>query len=157
MQFRAKIKNKGIEFSSPLSKHKLLQFEGSELIIEIDDKPTSEMRRYFEGAVIPSIFYQLPRSGWKTFKDCREAIKLEFLPSYTTSIKGERLKYPRSTAELSKAKFTALLDKIMRWMEEQGMELPDPEDYKAWRDSAPAANEVYPPLKRLIESYQKNI
>lgn len=153
MQFRAKIKNRTLEFTSDQSKAKLLEYEGSDIIITIDDKPSSNARRFFEGAVIPAIYYQLPHSGWRNFKECREAIKLEFLPSYTTTIKGERLKYPRSTDTLSKSGFADLIEHILNWMAEQGMELPDHIDYNAWNNSAPAKGEEYPPVKRMRLAY----
>ena len=48
--------------------------------------------------------------------------------------------------------FRRFLEEVLRWMEQQGMELPDAEDFKRWRDSAPVKGEIYPPLKRLIDA-----
>lgn len=155
MRFRAQIKNKGIQFDSDRTKAKLISLEGAYLIIEVDDKPTSNMRRYFEGAVIPAIYYQHPKSGWADFKECREAIKLEFIPGYFNDLGGVRQKTARSTTELNKGRFRAFLDQITDWMQSNGLEVPDPEDYKNWRDSAPDAGEIYPPLKRLMELYSQ--
>lgn len=38
-----------------------------------------------------------------------------------------------------------------------GYVVPDSEDYKRWRDSAPLKGEVYPPLARLIEWSDKEL
>lgn len=154
MRVRANIKNGEILFSSPQARRAFFERnEGKDAIIDIDDAPTTNSRRYFEGALVPAVFYQHPKSGWIDFKDCREALKLEFLPGYTHTLGGERAKIARSTTELNKTGFLALIETITRWMHENGLEMPDPEDFKAWRDSAPAAHEMYPPLARLQAIY----
>lgn len=157
MRVRVKIKHGELVFSSPIAKRVFFErCDGKDAILDIDDAPTANSRRYFEGAVVPAVFFQHPNSGWIDFGDAREALKLEFLPDYTRSLKGEKIKYARSTADLSKEKFFKLIETITRWMEENALELPDPDDYKAWRDSAPAADQVYPPLARMKEVYTKN-
>ncbi len=151
---RARVKDKQILFTSAIAEHRFFELaEGKDLLIAIDDAPTSNMRRYFEGAIVPAVFYQNPHSGWKSFADAREAIKVEFLPRYVRTIRKGRARTSRSTTELSKAGFTKFLDVVSNWMAEQGMEIPDPEDYKAWRDSAPEKGEIYPQLLRMKEAY----
>lgn len=151
---RAQIRNKQFVFSSFLAEAKFFELtEGREVIITIDDAPTANMRRFFEGAVVPSVFFQNPKSGWENFKDAREALKLEFCSGYTKDLWGNSTRYARSTTELSKKKFTEFLEGVTHWMEENGMESPDPEDYKRWKDSAPSPGEIYPPLLRLKERY----
>lgn len=154
---RARVQNRQILFSSFIAEQKFFELaEGKDINIAIDDAPTANMRRYFEGAIVPSVFYQNPHSGWENFKDAREALKIEFLSGYTRKLKkgkGRRTRYTRSTTELSKEGFTKLLDIITRWMDENGLEVPDPEEFKAWRDSAPARGEIYPPLLRMKEAY----
>lgn len=154
MRVRASVKNGEILFSSPVAKRAFFERNnGKDAIIDIDDAPTANSRRYFEGALVPAVFYQHPKSGWIDFKDCREALKLEFLPGYTQTIGGVRAKIARSTTELNKTGFAALLETITRWMAENGLEVPDPDDFKAWRDSAPGSQEVYPPLARMRQLY----
>ncbi len=156
MRVRARVKDREFIFTTPLAKMRFMEgVEGKEVYIELDDAPTANMRRYFEGAMIPAIYYQHPKSGWIDFKDAREAIKLEFIPGYTRDLKGQRVKVARSTTELSKARFVALIESVTRWMTENGLEVPEPQDYVAWRDSAPPAHEVYPPLKRMQEVYNQ--
>lgn len=159
-KYRVLIGDKTLTFTSDLARHKFFEHKGKHAIIEIDDKPTSEMRRYLEGCLVPITFYTHPQSGWETFRDAREALKVEFLPSHTIrTIKGSRVSLSRSTAGLSKVGFRVLIEAISRWLIENELctELDlDPESYKRWRDSAPGVGEVYPPLHRLKESYDRN-
>ena len=150
------IVNGKIRFASELHEQMFLKKNDRKYaFVVIDDAATGEKRRFFEGALIPAIFYQLPHSGWENFKEAREAIKLEFLPGWTKTTDGERVKYARSTAGLSNAQFGDLIETIIRWMEQQGMEVPDPEAYLAWKDSAPPPGEIYPQLLRWKEQYDE--
>lgn len=154
MRARIKIKHGEIVFSSPQARRAFFdRNEGKDAIIDIDDAPTANSRRYFEGALVPAVYYQHPLSGWIDFGDCRDALKLEFLPTYTRDLRGNRTKVARSTTELSKEGFFKLIDVITRWLQENQMEVPEPDDFKAWRDSAPSTEEVYPPLARLKLGY----
>lgn len=126
---------------------------GKDAYIEIDDAPTANSRRYFEGVLVPAVFYQLPNSGWIDFRDARDALKLEFLPAYTHDLYGTRTKVSRSTTELTKDAFFKLIERITAWMMENAMEVPDPDEYKAWRDSAPPPGEVYPTLACMQKAY----
>ena len=155
MKWRVLIGDKTLTFTSDLAKHKFFEHKGKHAIIEIDDKPSSQMRRFFEGAVVPYVFYQHPAAGWETFRDAREALKAEFLPAYAKSLKGDRVKIARSTASLSKAKFRIFVETVLRWLEENEYEVPDSEDYKRWENSAPGPDEVYAPLQRIIDKYKK--
>lgn len=156
MKFYAQIGENTLTFRSVMARVKFFEHKGKDVVMEIDDKPTSNMRRFFEGAVVPYTFYQHPDSGWETFRDAREALKVEFLPSYVKTIKGDKIKTARSTTGLSKARFTKFLETVLQWLEENGYEVPDSEDYKNWRDSAPGVGEVYPPLARIAEQYRRN-
>lgn len=158
MKVHVQITEKGLRYASELAEAVFLdRCKGKYAYIVIDDTPTTQMRRYFEGAVVPAVYYQNPRSGWIDYGECREALKLEFLPLWVHQIRGSSAKTAKSTANLSKAQFTAFLEQVTGWMQEQGMEVPDPEEYKAWRDSAPAAGEVYPQLRRLKDQYNNQL
>jgi len=50
-----------------------------------------------------------------------------------------------------------LIETIVRWMEQQGMEVPDPKEYKKWKDSAPPAGEIYPQLLRWKQAYDEAV
>ena len=156
MRANVQVTKEGIRWTSELAKYNFLTKNvGKYAFIEIDDIATGEKRRFFEGAVVPAVFYQLPNAGWENFKECREALKLEFLSRWTKTIGGERVRYPLSTTELSNVRFGEFIEKAINWMQEQQMEIPDPEEYKSWRDSAPSAGEVYPQLERLIARYEE--
>lgn len=154
MRFRAIIADKRLEFSSDLAEQRFYELKGTPVIIDLDDRPSAEMRRYFEGVVVVSAFYQSV-TAWQDFKECREALKLEFLPGWTHNIKGQQVQYPRSTSELSKEGFRGFLGRIEVWFMDCGYEWPDPESWKRWRDSGPMKGEIYPPLARLKEQHER--
>lgn len=154
MKSRVRVQKGELIFASETAKRMFFErSEGKEAHIEIDDAPTDQMRRYFEGAVVPAVYYQHPNSGWRDFGDAREALKLEFLPAYTLDMKGLRVKIAKSTTDLSKDRFSDFLANVAIWLEEQQMGVPDAEEYKAWRDSAPPTGEVFPPLLRMKQFY----
>lgn len=163
MKIHAKVQNKDIVFSSDLAKRAFLEKnEGKYLSIELDETTTSEMRRYFEGCLVPVTYYTHPHSGYKTFRDAREALKLEFLPSrQISSLAGKfTARSVPSTSDLSKEQFKNFVESIVRWLVENQLCSAndiDSQAYVAWRDSAPAAGEIYPPLKRLKAVYDKEV
>jgi hypothetical protein len=155
----ARIKNGEIIFTSPLSKQMFLQKnEGKDILLAPNDDISAEMRRYFEGALTPIVYYTHPKSGWNSFKDARDALKLEFLPSSSVvAVRGKMrgISVP-TTADLSKESFRKFIDAISHWLLENYLCVEDdldPENWKRWRDSAPDPAEIYPPLKRLKERY----
>lgn len=155
MKTRVEITEHGVVFSSELAKAVFLErFKGQPAYLVIDDQPTANMRRYFEGAVVPAVFYQHPKSGWVDFGECREVLKLEFLGGVVHRIDGSVYEVAKSTSTLSKGQFRAFLDHVTMWLIDTGLECPDPDDYKAWRDSAPEAGQTYPPLLRLKQKYE---
>jgi hypothetical protein len=126
--------------------------EGKRMKITVDDQVTSNMRRFFEGAVVPFFALQNEIDGKKlSFQDARETLKLEFNPKYVRKLNGKLEIIGGSTTNLNKEKFRLFLEKIISYMEENGYEIPDSEDYIKWRDSGPMVGEIYPPLKRLME------
>lgn len=156
MKSRIRVQQGKIVFTSELAERMFFERnEGKEASIEINDAPTEQMRRYFEGALVPAVYYQHPFSGWQDFGDAREAIKLEFLAAYTLDMKGLRVKIAKSTTDLSKERFADFLSSVAVWLEENGLTVPDAEEYKAWRDSAPPAGEVYPQLARMRHSFEE--
>lgn len=155
MKFRAIIGDKALQFGSALAEARFYELKGKPVTIEIDDRPSAEMRRFFEGGVVVACFYQHPRSGWTDFKECREALKLEFLPGFTKDMHGRQVKYPRSTSELSKEGFRGFLGRIEVWFMENGLEWPSPDEYTQWRDSGALKGEVFPPLVRMQQRYEQ--
>lgn len=161
MKIRAKAGKNKIYFPSPIAEQRFFEkYQGKDLFVEIDDSPSTEMRRYFEGCLIPIIFYAHPHSDWRDFKDAREAVKAEFLPVRTVESPRtkQKIKIVPSTAALSKRAFRALIDQITHWLIENQIVAEadiDPESFKAWRDSAPDKDSSYPPLARLKLRYNE--
>lgn len=155
MQIRGRILRGKIQFGSAFVEQRFLaKNEGAYLIVQIDDEPTAEMRRFYEGAVVPYYFLQNPQSGWKDFRECREALKLEHNFTFVKDRTGKSHKVSMSTS-VSKEKFKEFIGKCERDFMENGFEWPDPEAYKAWQDSAPGPGETYPPLEALKEKYER--
>jgi hypothetical protein len=150
MKTRAYVKGRKISFGSLVAQERFYdRAEGKYIFLTLDDSPTAEMRRYFEGCIVPVTFYAHPRSGWRDFAEAREAIKFEFLPhKRVTPVGGYGFfEAATSTTELSKEEFKNFLEAVIRWLLENELvtELDiDAEAYKQWRDSAPSPDEIYP-------------
>jgi hypothetical protein len=133
-------KDGGLNFRSPYARSRFKQFAtehvGSEIKLRANDETSREMRGFFEGAVVPYFFYQHFDQGIQIYENedaAREALKLEFNPMWILDMKGQRIKSAGSTIELNKQEFREFVAKIIQWMEQQGYEIPDSEDYKRWR------------------------
>ncbi len=157
MKVNVRIQQGEIIFTSDIARANFFEKnEGKYAFIEIDDATTSEKRRYFEGCLVPTVFYTNPHSGWMNFKEAREALKIEFLGTVQAGMKGNVVRVAKSTAELSNRQFGQLIEAVVRWLIENELCVEDdidPENYKAWRDSAPARGEIYPTLRRLKDRY----
>ncbi len=158
MKINIKIKNGKIEFFSDRTEHIFLKNnEGKYAHIVIDDAATSEKRRYFEGCLVPTVFYTNPHSGWQNFKEAREALKMEFVGTVQRDLKGQSFTVARSTTELTNRQFGQLIEAVVRWLLENQLCVEDdidPEKYQSWKDSAPGKGEVYPAMRRLKERYE---
>lgn len=155
MQIRARIIKGRIQFGSAFAEARFMgKNEGAYLIIQVDDEPTAQMRRFMEGAIVPYYFYQNPKSGWTNFKECREALKLAHNFTFVNDREGKSQRTALSTS-MTKEKFKEFLGRIERDFQENGFEFPDSEAYRAWTDSAPGVGEVYPPLEALKQRYEE--
>lgn len=139
-------KEGGLEFKSDFHRARFKDFLKENAGVELDIKLHSgelsgEQRRYFEGAIVPAIadFHEME------IDDARELIKREFNGKYVITKKGDFGKVAMSTTKLNKKGFSEFLERIIQWMAENGIPIPDPEDYKRWRDSSPLRGETYQP------------
>lgn len=157
MKSHAKVEKRQIIFTSPMSRDMFLaKAEGKEITLELDESPTDEMRGFFHGAVVPAFFYLHPEVfDWKTFKDAREAIKLEYRPAWLTTKDRERKKYGQSMENISKKQMTILVNQVVKYLQENFDVQLDAKDYKKWKNSAPARGEVYPPTLRMKEKWER--
>ena len=126
--------------------------EGKEIRITYEDYSgniSDEKRRYYEGALIPVLTHwqnkERKHLGLPPYarEDLREIVKKEFNGKMITKNNGQTEKLAQSTTLLSNAGFGRFIDRITQWMEEQQIPVPDPEEYKKWRDSAPPAGQRY--------------
>lgn len=157
MATRIRVRDRKIVFSS-LSAESFFfdRAEGKDVLLTIDDRPSREIMAYFEGCLVPAFFYWHPNSGWKDFRDARDVLKAEFLPTRSVrTLKGDFITAPPSMGDLGKERYAQLCDTVVNWMIESGMpaEVLDSAEYVRWRDSAQAPGVVYPPIERLRESY----
>lgn len=158
---RAVVKDGEFHFDTPRTHALFMRAnEGKEIKLEPIDKITPEIRKYFEGCLVPAFFYFHPHSHWKNFADAREAIKLEFGPGGRTisDIHGQPIKVAPSTSNMSNKRFALMVESLTQWFMENGMPLDvlDPEEYKRWRDTN-FDIDIYPPLKRLKDSYDRQL
>lgn len=157
MRVHVQVLEKDFRFTSEMARALFFQKNFKKYAyIEIDDATSSEKRRYFEGCLVPVVFYTHPNSGWKSLKEAREALKMEFTGTEQRDLDGNIVRVAKSTTELNNAQFGRMLDAVVRWLLENqlcGEDDIDPENYKAWRDSAPGPGEVYPPLARMKARY----
>jgi len=153
MKFRAQIQNGSItfadedRFSTWAGKN-----SGTRLLITDDEPITGELRRFFEGAIVP-FFGLTNKINGKAIPldEAREILKAEFNAKYIRGLKGGMV-VGGSTAKLNKEQFREFVEKILRWFEQNGYEVPDSVDYRKWVDSGPLVGDVYPPIKRLMET-----
>ncbi len=69
-----------------------------------------------------------------------ELFRRTLLPPKFITVLGKEIKIPMSTTELNSYEFRNYMDKISA---ESCVEIPDTEDFKRWRDSAPLVGETY--------------
>ncbi len=159
MKVHAHVHQGDIVFGSAIARANFFEkFDGKDILIEPNELISAKKRRFFEGCLVPVTFYAHPHSGWQSFADAREVLKLEFLGRDLRGINGEWARVARSTTDLNNKKFGAFIEAVVAWLQENHMvpqEALDPENYIRWRDSAPSPDEIYPPLARLKEVYDK--
>lgn len=147
--FIATIKNKKLELASEHHRAIFRDFlsanEGKKLRIELVKNPTSdEMRGYYFAAVVPTVKKTV--AEWSTLpnEDVHEMLKKIFNSFDCFNPLTKRVeRYGRSAmGEDSNTKRAIdFIEKIRVWLlEDYKVELPNPEEYKQIRDSAPLKN-----------------
>lgn len=157
MKIRVKIEKGEISLGTGARVDKIKEIlknnEGEYFYLVHDNRESAQMRKYFEGAVVPYYFYQNPKSGWKNFAECREALKMEHNFAFVNDRTGKPQKMAKSTM-MNRQAFRDFLEKVENDFRENGFEWPDSEAYKSWQDSAPDLGEIYPPLLKLKQQYE---
>jgi hypothetical protein len=152
MAFHATITASGFNFASPAAAMKYHDWKkahvGERVVIDLDKPPVSdEMRGYMFGAVIPFLKRIVP--NWHPLSDDQvyEILKKNFnyFEAWNPLTKRKE-RYGQSIMSRSCKNEEAMqfIQEVAGWVAENyAMQLPDPERFKAWRDSAPAAGEKF--------------
>lgn len=158
MAIRTRVRESQIIFSSETARMNFFaRANGKDVLLTIDERPSQEIRAYFEGCVVPAFYYWHPSSGWSTFSDAREVLKLQFLQSREIrTLDGKLITQTQSLADVGNERFKEFVTNVTEWMIENGMPAAvlDSESYKLWRDLAQKPGAVYPPLQRLMDDYE---
>lgn len=158
--FIVQVDNGGLKFNSDYHKAMFKEYlkanNGMRLKITPDEQIPNNMRGYFEGGIVPFFALQhfvidKDNGKWCTMplREARECLKREFNPTYFRDLSGETVKQGETTASLNKKEFGSFIERCTDYFQQNGYEIPDNEEYKRWRDSAPEINEEYPPVARL--------
>jgi hypothetical protein len=123
MAFRATIKNGVLEFPTPAAAVRFQQWkrdhDGLRIIIE-EDKPS---RSHSQNAYYWTYLSVIAIETGDNADDLHEFFKRKLLPPVFKTIRGEEIKLPASTTDLSKNDFTEYLDRICALT---NVPLPDP-------------------------------
>ena len=120
--------------------------------VTADTRSTTKLRRFLI-VCCKYMFYQHPHAKWETWKDAWAAFKLEYCFDMVWALDGTRQKAVRTTAGYSKTRLQPIVDILVDYLIENGLEAPDTEAYDAWLQSAPSPGEEFPPMQKLIDSY----
>lgn len=145
--FEAKIVNGGLDFGSDHNRIRFNQYlkdnPGKRVKIQKYENPVSdEMRGYMFGALIPFL-RQISPDSWPAMDDDQiyEVLKKNFnyFEAYNPLTKRvERFGQSVMNTSCKNLKAMEFIERIGQWVEENyNQTLPDPEEYKRWRDSAP--------------------
>lgn len=158
----------GLKFNSDYHRAMFKDFlkknVGMRLKIIPDEQIPNNVRRYFEGGIVP--FFALQHfvidpdnKQWCTMPldEARECLKREFNPTYFRDLSGKIVKGGESTANLNKKEFVAFIDRVTDYFQQNGYEIPNNEEYKNWVDNLPDFDEEYPPVVRLRELAEKRL
>lgn len=143
--FIIQIQNGKIGFLSKYNKQRFEQYlrenNGQKLSIKpVAPKVSDRARGYYYGAVIP--FLKTINASWSnlTNEQLHEVLKAEFNGFEVTGLDGSVKRYGQSICnkDVDSPKFQNYLLRIADYvMENYNQMMPDPEEYKAFIDSAP--------------------
>jgi hypothetical protein len=153
MNYLFTAKNGQMEFTSEISKslfqQNLRENEGQQYVIEKTKNPVSDaLRAYYFGAVIPIIRTTCEEWEELSSEEIHEVIKkmLFYFETYNPLTKRME-RFGRSVMKKddwnSTRKAMEFLEIIRQYLADCGLEMPDSEEYKRWRDSAPNINEQW--------------
>jgi hypothetical protein len=108
--------------------------------IVLDEPESKDLRRYFEGAIVPEVCTSWEWCDPRNADDlvaCRELLKTEFNGRWVPTPAGGKRKVALSSK--GQKVLREFVNRVTDWMGAQGIPIPDPTLYKKWRDTAPVA------------------
>ena len=155
MKIHAQIGHGKLVFSTPQSEAKFFENEGKDVTIEIDDGPVKQIRRYLR-VCIRYYFYQHPSAGWEDDNDCwYDWKRTHGYAEVRHDRLGRRETVAISTQGWRRGPLQRITEALVEDMMRNGLEVPDSDAYKHWEASAPAKDDVYPPLQSLKKTYEE--
>jgi len=147
MNYLFKAKDGNMEFTSELSHHlfkqNLKENEGQQYVIEKVKSPVSDaLRSYYFGAVIPVIRTTCEEWAELSSEEIHEIIKkmLFYFETYNPMTKRVE-RFGRSVMKKddwnNTRKAMEFLEIVRGYLADCGLEMPDSEEYKRYKDSAP--------------------
>lgn len=139
-------KNKQLFFPSPYGEQHFRQFlekyDGRKIEIRLAKNPVSDdMRGWYYVAVLPTVKSLVPQWAELSNDDVHEILKKNFnyIEAYNPVTKrNERYGKSVMSGESNTALAMDYIEKLRQWcLENYATDLPDPDKFKAWRDSAP--------------------
>lgn len=148
--FIIKIREKGFIFESSYNRERFKEYvrehQGTRMRLEpVSPHVSDEARGFYFGGVINGTIKRLSGFEGMSTDEVHELLKREFNGvEIRDPVTGNNTRLGKSIAINSSRRFQEYLLRIGDWlMENYGQSMPDPEDYKSWRDSAPLAGEEY--------------
>jgi len=143
--FIATIKNKGLTWNSDEHRAMFLDFlsknDGKKVRIELAKNPVSDsMRNYYFGVVLPVVRKTCKEWEHLTGDELHEVLKKEYSYFDAWSAKNRRMeRYGKSvfSEKSNTQKAMQFLQDIADYLASCGLEIPDPEEYKQYINSAP--------------------
>jgi len=179
MKLWAKSTGKSFIFS-PYNKAKFLDFLssiiGEEFLLEIIKKPrpkSEQILGYWWGAILP--VYIAHNKGLQVkiealdellktkvitpqeIEDAHNTLLTEFSPLWVDDIKGKPTKQRGEMKKMNNPQVMELITDVLNWFADNGYPIPDPEEYKAVKNSALFKNrERSGELEYPSENYEPN-
>lgn len=129
-----------LDFGSEYNKLRLQEWLRNNQGRQIEVKPITPTRSIKQNKFYWTYLEQIELETGNRADYLHEYYKRHLLPPKFINIKGKEFKIPASTTELKKREFIEYLDKICA---DCGVEIPDAEAYKKWKNSAPLAGEKF--------------
>lgn len=126
VDFKGQVSETGITLTK-WGRHQLKKLKKGDVWFEVDDRApkrsSQQNRLYWTWVTI------IAESLGYTKDELHEIFKNQFITHYQVMWKGKAMNIPKSTTTLSKSDFVEYMMTIERFAAEEGIELPDPNEF----------------------------